>query len=115
VLRVYRTYLSLDSPIKDSEDTSHLDLLESDQISAVEERLLRSSLAKEMDEVLEELTPREQKILKLRFGFEGEPLTLEEIGKIMGLSRERIRQIEKKAKMKLRSRARARKLKNYLN
>lgn len=115
VLRVYRTYLSLDSPIKDSEDTSHLDLLEAEQTTGVDDRLLRSSLAKEMEEILEELTPREQKILRLRFGFEGEPRTLEEIGKIMSLSRERIRQIEKKAKMKLRSRTRARKLKNYLN
>lgn len=115
VLRVYRTYLSLDSPIKDSDETSYLDLLEGSDNASVEENLLRASLSKEIEELLDELTDRERQILKMRYGFEGEPQTLEEIGTKLGLSRERIRQIEKKAKNKLRSRSRVKSLRDYLN
>jgi RNA polymerase primary sigma factor len=66
-------------------------------------------------DLLEELPPREQKILRMRFGFDGDPMTLEEIGKKIGLSRERIRQIETKAKRRLRARARMKALHDYLN
>jgi RNA polymerase primary sigma factor len=114
VLRVYRTHLSLDSPIKDNDETSYIELLDAGT-PAVEENLLRSSLSQEIDEILEELTPREREILKLRYGFDGEPMTLEEIGNKLKLSRERIRQIEKKAKNKLRTRSRTKTLRDYLN
>lgn len=115
VLRVYRTHLSLDSPIKDSEETSYLELLEASDTPSVEENLLKASLSKEIEELLDELTSRERQILKMRYGFEGEPMTLEEIGGRLGLSRERIRQIEKKAKSKLRTRSRVKPLRDYLN
>jgi len=115
ILRVYRTSLSLDAPISDGDDTRYLDLLESKDIPSIEENLVRSSMADEVNALLKELPPREQEILRMRFGFDGEPMTLEEIGKKIGLSRERIRQIETKAKRRLRARARMKALHDYLN
>lgn len=115
IMRVYRTYLSLDTPLKDDDETSYLDLIESQNMPTVEENILKASLSEEIEGILEELSDREKNVLRLRFGFEGAPQTLEEIGKVMGLSRERIRQIENKAKNKLRSRARIKALRDYLN
>ncbi|MBI4596434.1 MAG: RNA polymerase sigma factor RpoD/SigA [Candidatus Tectomicrobia bacterium] len=115
IMRVYRTYLSLDTPLKDDDETSYLDLVESENMPSVEENILKASLSEEIEEILEELSPREKSVLRMRFGFEGAPQTLEEIGKVMSLSRERIRQIENKAKSKLRSRAKIKALRNYLN
>lgn len=115
IMRVYRTYLSLDTPLKDDDETSYLDLVESENMPSVEENILKASLCEEIEEILEELSPREKSVLRMRFGFEGAPQTLEEIGKVMSLSRERIRQIENKAKSKLRSRAKIKALRNYLN
>ncbi len=115
VLRVFRHYLSLDSPIGDADETSYLDMLEATDRASVEEDIIKSSLADEMEEMLQKLPPREQQILRMRFGFEGEPMTLEEIGKRIGLSRERIRQIEKKAKRRLRVWAKTKALRDYLN
>lgn len=115
ILRVYRNYLSLNTPLGDGDETSYLDLMESQDSLTMEDHLLRASLAKEIEEILKELSEREKKILKMRFGFEGEPMTLEEIGKKMGLSRERIRQIEEKAKLRLKARAKTKALKDYLN
>lgn len=115
IMRVYRTYLSLDTPLKDDDETSYLDLVESQNMPTVEENILKASLSEEIEGILEELSDREKNVLRLRFGFEGPPQTLEEIGKVMGLSRERIRQIENKAKSKLRSRARIKALRDYLN
>lgn len=115
IMRVYRNYLSLDAPITEGDETSYIDLLESKDMPSVEDQLVRSSLAKEIDHLLKELPSREEQILRMRFGFEGEPMTLEQIGKRIGLSRERIRQIEKKAKRRLRARARVKALRDYLN
>lgn len=115
VLRVFRNYLSLDSPISEADDTSHLDMLEATDRASVEEDIIKNSLAGEMAEILQKLPPREQQILRMRFGFDGEPMTLEEIGKKMGLSRERIRQIEKKAKRRLKASAKSKALRDYLN
>jgi RNA polymerase primary sigma factor len=115
IMRVYRSYLSLDAPITEGDETSYIDLLESKDMPSVEDHLVRSSLAKEIDHLLKELPVREEQILRMRFGFEGEPMTLEQIGKRIGLSRERIRQIEKKAKRRLRARARVKALRDYLN
>ena len=115
ILRVYRNHLSLDAPITEGDDTRYLDTLESKDMPSIEEGLVRSSLASEVDALLQELSPREQGILKMRFGFNGDPMTLEEIGKKIGLSRERVRQIETKAKRRLRARARMKALHDYLN
>lgn len=115
ILRVYRNYLSLNAPIGDSEETSYLDQLESKNTPAVDEHLLRASLSHEIEEILAELSSREKEILRMRFGFDGDPMTLEEIGRRLKLSRERIRQIEEKAKLRLRARAKAKTLKDYLN
>ncbi|MFQ5895607.1 MAG: RNA polymerase sigma factor RpoD/SigA [Nitrospinota bacterium] len=115
VLRVYRHHLSLDAPIAEGDNTSYLEMMEQPDVESVEAQLLHHALQGEIEEVLAELPEREQKVLRMRFGFEGEPMTLEEIGKRIGLSRERIRQIEKRAKRRLRAWAKRRALRDYLN
>ncbi len=115
LLRVYRTHLSLDAPVGEYEDTSYLDLLEETSMPSVEEQVLHRALASEVNSLLESLPPRERKVLRMRFGMDGKPQTLEEVGKQMNLSRERIRQIEKKAKGRLKARARLKAVRDYLN
>jgi len=115
VMRVYRFHLSLDTPLKENEDTSYLDMLASSTEHPVDEDILLLSLKKEIEGLLSELSSREKRVLKMRFGFGGEPMTLEEIGKKIGLSRERVRQIEKRAKSKLFSKAKTNDVKDYLN
>lgn len=103
IMRAYRTHLSLDSPLKDDEDTPYLDLLENQDFIPYDDQLMQASLSKKVDQLLEDLSERETQILKMRFGFFGEVRTLEEIGKEINLSRERVRQIEKRAKLKLKT------------
>tara|TARA_B100001123_G_C15154369_1_gene964840 strand:- start:239 stop:1129 length:891 start_codon:yes stop_codon:yes gene_type:complete len=103
IMRAYRTHLSLNSPLKDNEDTPYLDLLENHDFIPYDDQLMQESLSKKVDQLLEDLSEREAKILKMRFGFFGEVKTLEEVGKKINLSRERVRQIEKRAKLKLKS------------
>ena len=103
IMRAYRTHLSLDSPLKDDDNTPYLDLLENQDFIPYDDQLMQESLNKKVDQLLEDLLEREAKILKMRFGFFGEVKTLEEIGKEIGLSRERVRQIEKRAKLKLKT------------
>ena len=103
IMRAYRTHLSLDSPLKDSADTPYLDLLENQSLIPFDDQLMQASLSAKVDELLEDLSEREKLTLKMRFGFLGEVRTLEEVGIEIGLSRERVRQIEKKAKLKLKS------------
>jgi RNA polymerase primary sigma factor len=116
VQRVARRPVSLDSPVSDDSETAYLDLMADDDAPPVDRDLLENSLRSEIAGLLGSLAPREREVLELRFGIAtDEPLTLEEVGQRLGLSRERIRQIEKKAKKKLQRLARSRKLMDFLD
>jgi RNA polymerase primary sigma factor len=103
IMRAYRTHLSLDTPLKNDEHTPYLDLLENKNLIPYDDQIMQESLSEKVDQMLEDLSEREATILKMRFGFSGEVKTLEEIGQEIGLSRERVRQIEKRAKERLKS------------
>lgn len=114
VLHIYR-HLSLDAPIGEGGETSFLDVLPSMTAPSGEEAYINATLTDEIRELLSQLPAREQQILRLRFGIGEEPKTLEEIGGMFGITRERVRQIEKRAKGRLRQTARLRVLQEYLN
>jgi RNA polymerase primary sigma factor len=114
ILRVYRDYVSLDSPLSDEDDTVRfVDMLESDPGGSMEADYVRLCFHKDIARLLSELPPRERDVLRMRYGFDDSPMTLEEIGKRMDLTRERIRQIEKVAKEKLRTRTSLKILEDY--
>lgn len=115
MLEVARTPISLESPVGDDED-SEFGMFVEDTISASPAQTTYDSMLRErVDEVLSTLSPREARILRLRFGLEnGHPYTLEEVGHKFGLTRERIRQIEGKALRRLRHPCRSRLLREYL-
>jgi RNA polymerase primary sigma factor len=116
VQRVARRPVSLDSPVTEDSETAYMDLMADEGAVAVDHELLEKSLKKEIAGLLGSLTPREREVLELRFGIAAdEPMTLEDVGQTLGLSRERIRQIEKKAKKKLQRLARSRKLMDFLD
>jgi RNA polymerase primary sigma factor len=116
VQRVARRPVSLDSPVAEDSETAYLDLMADEDAPAVDHDLLERSLRTEIAGLLGHLAPREREVLELRFGIATEdPLTLEEVGQRLGLSRERIRQIEKKAKKKLQRLARSRNLADLLD
>ena len=115
VLRVSRNYLSLEAPLKDGEDRTFVDILDSGRMS-VEDEIINTNLKNSLSDIVDELPEREALIIKLRFGMEGETTrTLEEIGEMLKISRERVRQIESRALAKLRKKALKRKLYDYLN
>jgi RNA polymerase primary sigma factor len=114
VLHIYR-HLSLDAPIGEGGETSFLDVLPSTTSPSGEEAYINATLTDEIRELLGQLPPREQQILRLRFGIDEDPKTLEEIGGMLGITRERVRQIEKQAKDRLRQKARIGTLQEYLN
>jgi RNA polymerase primary sigma factor len=103
ILHAYR-HLSLDTPIGEESGTSFLDILPSMTSPSGEEAYINTTLTREVQQLLSQLPPRQEQILRLRFGMDGHPQTLEEIGGVLGLTRERVRQIEKQAKDSLRQR-----------
>ena len=103
IMRAYRTHLSLDTPLKNDDQTPYLNLLENQDLIPYDDQIMKDSLNAKVDQMLENLSEREATILKMRFGFSGEVKTLDDIGQKIGLSRERVRQIEKRAKERLKS------------
>jgi len=106
-MRAYRTHISLDTPLKKGEDTTYLELLEKQDTVPYDEQIMKKELEARVDQLLLDLPEREKEILRMRFGFDEESKTLEEIGKKIGLSRERVRQIEKRAKEKLKNKSKS--------
>ena len=115
IYKISQDPVSLETPIGE-EDDSHLgDFIKDERNLSPEEYATNEMLKDEISEVLLTLTEREEKVIRLRFGLEdGKPRTLEEVGQMFGVTRERIRQIEAKALRKLRHPSRSRKLKDYM-
>jgi len=114
IMRAYRTHLSLDTPLRDDDVTQYLDLLENPDYIPYDDQIMKESLHQKVDDMLKHLSKREEQILRMRFGFNGETQTLENIGKEIGLSRERVRQIEKRAKARLKVRSAGEALQEHL-
>lgn len=115
ILKIAQEPVSLETPIGEEEDSHLGDFIPDEEVPAPAEATAFSMLKEQLVEVLDTLTEREQKVLKLRFGLEdGRARTLEEVGKQFDVTRERIRQIEAKALRKLRHPSRSKKLKDYL-
>jgi len=112
---IARKDISLDVPTSDSETATLIDVIESTLYPSPEEFLEKETFIEEMEKAVRSLAPREAKILRLYFGLEEErPHTLEEIGTILGLSRERVRQIKERALSRLRNAPESEKLKSFL-
>jgi RNA polymerase primary sigma factor len=115
IIKVSMLPVSLDSPVGDLEDVQLGDFIEDRNALTPIDVASHQLLKEQIKEVLGTLTPREERIIQLRFGLEdGRTRTLEEVGEEFKLTRERIRQIEAKAIRKLRHPSRSRKLKDYL-
>lgn len=115
IIQLYGDTISLDTPIGDEEDAVLMNFVADDDMPEIFSSVEQTMLGDELDEVLSILTPREQRILRLRFGFDnGKIWTLEEVGKEFDVTRERIRQIEAKALRRLRMNRDTKKLKSYL-
>ena len=116
ILRVAQEPVSLETPIGEEEDSHLGDFIPDSDTPAPADEASHALLKEQLQEVLSTLTPREAKVLKLRFGLEdGKSRTLEEVGQEFAVTRERIRQIEAKALRKLRHPSRSKKLKDYLD
>ena len=115
VYKISQDPVSLETPIGEEEDSHLGDFLPDERTMGPEEYTTQEMLKEELDGVLLTLTDREEKVLRLRFGLDdGQCRTLEEVGQIFGVTRERIRQIEAKALRKLRHPSRSRKLKDFM-
>ena len=116
ILKISQEPVSLETPIGEEEDSHLGDFIQDDNVPVPAEAAAQTLLKEQLDEVLDTLTDREQKVLRLRFGMnDGRARTLEEVGKEFDVTRERIRQIEAKALRKLRHPSRSRKLRDYLD
>ena len=116
IQKISQEPVSLETPIGEEEDSHLGDFIQDDNVPVPAEAAAQTLLKEQLDEVLDTLTEREQKVLRLRFGMnDGRARTLEEVGREFDVTRERIRQIEAKALRKLRHPSRSRKLRDYLD
>jgi RNA polymerase primary sigma factor len=116
IMKISQEPVSLETPIGEEEDSHLGDFIPDDEAPAPAESAAFTLLKEQLIDVLDTLTPREEKVLRLRFGLDdGRARTLEEVGREFNVTRERIRQIEAKALRKLRHPSRSKKLKDYLN
>jgi RNA polymerase primary sigma factor len=116
IMKVAQEPVSLETPIGEEEDSHLGDFIPDEDAPAPAEAASHTLLREQLGDVLKTLTPREEKVLRLRFGLDdGRPRTLEEVGKEFNVTRERIRQIEAKALRKLRHPSRSKKLKDFLD
>ena len=116
IMKISQDPVSLETPIGEEEDSHLGDFIQDDHVEVPVDAATFTLLHEQLMEVLDTLTDREQKVLRLRFGLDdGRPRTLEEVGKEFNVTRERIRQIEAKALRKLRHPSRSKKLKDYLD
>lgn len=116
VIKIAQDPVSLETPIGEEEDSHLGDFVPDESNMSPEDFTIHEMLKEEIGDVLLTLTEREEQVLRLRFGLDdGSPKTLEEVGQMFGVTRERIRQIEAKALRKLRHPSRSRKLKDFLN
>jgi len=116
IMKVAQEPVSLETPIGEEEDSHLGDFIPDEDAPAPAEAASHTLLKEQLGDVLKTLTPREEKVLRLRFGLDdGRPRTLEEVGREFSVTRERIRQIEAKALRKLRHPSRSKKLKDFLD
>ncbi len=116
IMKIAQDPISLETPVGEEEDSHIGDFIEDQESPAPAEAASYELLREQLNEVLHTLTPREEQVLRLRFGLEdGRQRTLEEVGQQFNITRERIRQIEAKALRKLRHPSRSKKLRDYLN
>src|SRR5688572_16998739 len=116
IMRISQDLLSLDAPVGEEDDSNLADFISDDQAEAPADVATRHMLNDAVLEALDDLTPREKEVVRLRFGLDdGQARTLEEVGKEFGVTRERIRQIESKTLAKLRHPHRSQKLRDYLD
>jgi len=115
IIKISQVPLSLETPIGDDESSRLGDFVEDQATQAPDEAVLQSLLREDLEQVMSTLSERERLVLKLRFGLDdGHPRTLEEVGRVFNVTRERIRQIEGKALRKLKHPTRAKRLRSYL-
>ena len=115
VLKIAQEPISLETPVGEEEDSHLGEFIEDKQVVLPDEAIIDLNLREQTTSVLQSLTPREEKVIKMRFGIgEASEHTLEEVGQNFAVTRERIRQIEAKALRKLRHPSRSRKLETFL-